>query len=120
MALAVFGSAYGPVVQVDAALWISVTASLVVVWTCFILLLARRAAKRLAVQRRQLEFAARYGGFGPYGLGGHQPVALSIVEVDVIQARLEPAARRRIQHRVLRSNRLGDLRMNFLGRQSFN
>ena len=111
---------YGPVAQVDTALWISVAASLVVIWTSFILLLARRAARRLAVQRAHLEFAARYGGFGPHGYGGHQPIALSIVTVDVIQGRVESTAKRRIQHRVARSNRLGDVRLNFLGRQSFN
>ena len=120
MGLLASRSAFGPVVQVDAALWISVTASLVVVWTCFILLLARRAAQRLARQRVLLEFAARYGGFGPHGAGGHQPVALAILDLNLVQGRLEPAAKRKIQHRLARTHRVGDVRLKFYGRQSFN
>jgi len=120
MGLSAASSVFGPVVQVDTTLWISVTASLVVVWTCFILLLARRAARRLARQRELHDFAARYGGYGPYGVGGHQPVAVMIVQTDVILGRLEPIAKRRVQHRVARTSRTGDVRLNYLWRQSFN
>lgn len=88
---------FGPIHQANAAVWMLVTALLALAWTAFILLLARRAVRRLHEQRARLDFAATYGGFGRSEWGGHQPVAVELIGDRLIVGRLDPRAKARIR-----------------------
>lgn len=100
--------------KVDSAVWIAVTAAVFLVWAVLIVALCVRAMSRVRARRIALGLVRRYGGHGPLGASGQQPVAPLIVDVPVILGRTTPVARRRIGLIVARHATAGDRRTRLI------